>query len=410
CCWYMKAGHFISGKRIPCAFVSTNSISQGEQPGVLWPILWRRFGFKIHFAHRTFAWESEAQGAAHVHVIVVGFSNFDAAKKLIHDYEEGKNGPTISPATNINPYLVDGNDCVLKSRPHTIAGAPAMNFGSMPNDDGQLILDADEKRELLSRAPRAAAFLRPLVSAKEYFSGAERWCIWLKDVPIQQYRNLPGVKERIEAVREYRLRSNRAAPKRLAERPFQFAEIRQPDSNFIVLPRHSSERRVYIPFSYFGPESIVHDSCLFIPNATPFHFGILTSAMHMAWVRQVCGRIKSDLRYSAKLVYNNFPWPVDVTDARRAKVEECAQALLDVRQKHLDGGQTLADLYDPLYMPGDLLKAHRALDRAVDRCYRKEKFDSERERIEFLFRLYEQLTTPLAVSEEPKKRRARKRS
>jgi len=412
-CWYVKAGEYIIGRHTPCAFVSTNSITQGEQPGVLWPILWRKFQFKIHFAHRTFAWESEARGAAHVHVVIIGFSNYDVPRKLIFDYEKKKkqgDEPFRIEVSNINPYLVEGRDLALLNRTHPIAAVPPMNFGNMPNENGRLILDSDEKRQLLKAAPNAAQFIRPLISAKEYFHGVQRWCIWLKDVAPGAYRGIPEIMDRVAAVKEYRRKSDRAATKRLSSLPYLFGEIRQPQSRYVLLPRHSSERRTYIPFTYFQPRYIAHDSCLTLPNATLYHFGVLTSAMHIAWVCQVCGRLESRYRYSAKLVYNNFPWPPNATKAQRRKVEECAQKALKARQKYLDGISTLADLYDPLTMPDDLLKAHQALDQAVDRCYRRERFHSERERVEFLFKLYEELTSPLAPSPPARQGRARRRT
>lgn len=407
-CWYVKAGEYIKGQNIRCAFVSTNSVTQGEQPGVLWPILWNKYGIKINYAHRTFPWKSEARGAAHVHVVIIGFSNHDSEGKMIFDYEQNPNAPTIIHPTNINPYLVEGNDIVLMSRSKPICDVPEMAFGNMPNDDGNLILSAEEKNDLLKCAPNAAEFIKPLISAKEYFDNIERYCIWLKDINPHKYRTIPQIVQRIKAVQIYREESKREATKRLASVPHLFGEIRQPASNYVLVPRHSSERRAYIPLSYYIPEYIAHDSCLTISNATPFHFGVLTSAMHMAWVRQVCGRLESRYRYSAKLVYNNFPWPLDATAEQKAKVEECAKNVLDIRQGYLDKGATLADLYDPLTMPAPLLKAHQTLDMAVDRCYRSKPFKSERERVEYLFQLYEQITTPLAPSPRGKTRRAKR--
>ncbi len=275
----------------------------------------------------------------------------------------------------------------------------------MPNDNGFLVLDADDKMRLVTTCPQAGRFIRPLISAKEYLNGAERWCIWLKDSCPSSFRGVPEIEERIASVKSYRLQSHRSSTRALAQTPYLFGEIRQPTTSFVLFPRHSSERRAYVPLSYFGPENIVHDSCLFLPNATPYHFGVLTSAMHMAWVRCVCGRLKSDYRYSAKLVYNNFPWPQSPTAAQMAKVEERAANVLAVRQRYIAQGQTLADLYDPLYIPATLLKAHQALDLAVDRCYRSAPFGTDRERVEFLFSLYEALTAPLVSDAGPKKKR-----
>jgi len=390
CCWYIRAAQYIRGTQIKVAFVSTNSITQGEQPGILWPLLFR-LDLKIHFAHRTFAWESEARGRAHVHVVIIGFGAFDTGNKRIYDYEDSH--VTVHVVTNISPYLVEGSDAALQNREHPISNVPEMQFGNMPNDDGNLLLTDEEKRQLLQWAPGARTLVRPLLSAQEYLHGANRWCLWLKDVPPQKISQFDEVHRRVKAVRDYRAASKRAATKELAKYPALFGEIRQPTANFVLIPRHSSETRRYIPVSYFNPEFIVSDSCLFLSDASLFHFGVLTSAMHMAWVKQVCGRIKSDYRYSVKLVYNNYPWPTGATKKQRAAVEKAAQVVLDARAKYPTS--TLADLYDPLTMPAPLLKAHQALDRAVDRCYRPDPFPSDRHRVEYLFALYEKITAPL---------------
>ena len=409
-CWYAKAGEYIHNSNIRCAFVSTNSISQGEQPGILWPILYLRFGLKIHFAHRTFPWESEAKGKAHVHVVIIGFGNIDIKEKLIFEYEKNAKEPLTLRVANINPYLVEGNDLVIYNRSKPINEVSEMTFGNMPNDDGNLILNREEKERILAKAPKIGQFIRPLICAKEYLRGIERWCIWLKDVPPSEYRSINEIRERINAVRVYRLNSNRNATKELVKVSYLFGEIRQPDSDFILLPRHSSERRTYIPFMYFTPDNIVHDSCLFISDASLFDFGLLSSAMHMAWMRQVCGRLKSDFRYSAKLVYNNFPRPNEAKDLQKDRVSKEVQIVIEIRNKYFESGSTLDDLYDPLYMPPDLLKAHQNLDRATDRCYRSQPFTNERQRIQFLFQLYEKQTAPiLPVTKQKRRRRSLKK-
>jgi hypothetical protein len=394
CGWYLRAAQYIRGTHIRVGFVSTNSISQGEQPGILWPILFRNLKLKIHFAHRTFAWESEARGKAHVHVVIIGFGAFDTAAKRIYDYESEK--VNVVPANNISPYLIEGRDAALDNREKPICNVPEIQFGNMPNDDGYFLLTGQEKRAWVKKEPSAGKFLRPLLSAKEYLHGEERWCLWLENAPAEDIRASKEILRRIEAVRQYRAASRREATKKLAGSPKLFGEIRQPAAKFVLVPRHSSETRLYIPLSYFSPEHIVSDSCLFIPHATLFHFGVLSSGMHMAWVRQVCGRLKSDYRYSGKLVYNNFPWP-KATPKQRWLVQQKARAVLAARERHLPprGMATLADLYDPLAMPTDLLRAHTELDRAVEKCYRSERFHSDRERVELLFSLYEKFTAPL---------------
>jgi hypothetical protein len=391
CCWYLRAAQFIRGTQIEVAFVSTNSITQGEQPGILWHLLFRNLDLKIHFGHRTFAWESEARGKAHVHVVIIGFGAFDIGSKRIFDHDGAS--LTVVPATNISPYLVEGKDFALQNREEPVSNVPEMQFGNMPNDDGNLLLADEEKQQLLQFEPGAGKFIRPLLSAQEYLHGANRWCLWLKDVSPEEINRFDEIRRRVKAVHDYRAASKRAATKELAKYPALFGEIRQPTDNFVLIPRHSSETRLYIPLSYFDPSYIVGDSCLFLPRATLYHFGVLSSEMHMAWLRQVCGRLESRYRYSNKLVYNNFPWPVGVVAKQMAGVEAAAQTVLDVRGNYPLA--TLAEIYDPLTMPATLVKAHEALDRAVEHCYRTNPFHSDRERVEHLFGLHEKLTAPL---------------
>jgi restriction-modification enzyme MmeI-like protein len=392
--WYRKAAEYIQGTRIVVGFVSTSSISQGEQVGVLWNPLFQRFGLKIHFGHRTFAWISEARGMAHVHVVIIGFGAFDTANKRIYDYEGEK--PTVVTAKNISPYLIEGADFAVTSRSKPICDVPACEYGSKPTDGGHLIVEEEERRQFLAENPNAKKYLRTLLCAEEYLYSIPRWCLWLVDASPADIRNIPGIKKRVDAVREFRLASKKVSTQKMAEMPSVFAEIRQPQSRFMVIPQHTSETRKYVPFGYFDAKHIVHNSCSAIPDATFFHFGVLTSAIHMAWVRQICGRLESRYRYSTRLVYNNFPWP-DATAEQRERVEAKARAVLAARGPHLPprGLGTLADLYDPLTMPPDLLRAHAELDRAAEKCYRAERFHSDRERVEFLFSLYEKLTAPL---------------
>ncbi|MEI6280194.1 MAG: type IIL restriction-modification enzyme MmeI, partial [Verrucomicrobiae bacterium] len=395
-CWYRKAADYIQGTNLQVAFVSTNSISQGEQVGLLWEFLFSHYTLKIQFAHRTFSWESEARGKAHVHVVIIGFGTSNRLPKFIYDYVADTDKATFVEAENISPYLAAGGNLTLRNRSKPISDVPEAQFGCMPNDDGNLLFNDVEKSAFLAVEPQAAPLFRPFLSAHEYFHGESRWCLWLADAEPALIRRCPKVIERIEAVRSYRLSSTREATRKLAAFPGLFGEIRAPSSQFVLLPRHSSENRAFIPFSYFEPSAIPADSCLFLEDAEIYHFGVLSSVMHMAWVKQVCGRLKSDYRYSAGLVYNNYPWP-SPTPEQRAKVEACAAAVLAAREPHLPprGMSTLADLYDPLTMPVALSKAHADLDRAVEKCYRPEPFRSDRERVEHLFRLYEQLTAPL---------------
>ena len=405
--WYRKAAEYIQGTRIVVGFVSTNSIAQGEQVGALWNPLFQRFGLKIHFAHRTFSWMSEARGMAHVHVVVIGFGAFDAATKRLYDYEGA--GPTVVNAQNISPYLIEGPDVVVVSRSTPLCDVPACEYGNKPTDGGYLIIEEKDRQQFLRENPEAKKYLRRLLCAEEYLHSIPRWCLWLVDALPADLRNIQGIRQRIEAVRVFRLASKKAPTRAKASEPSLFAEIRQPKSRYIVIPQHTSENRRYIPFGYFGPKVILHNSCSCVPDASPFHFGVLSSALHMAWVRIVGGRLKSDYRYSGSMVYNNFPWP-SPTANQRDGVEERAKAVLAAREPHLSprGLGTLADIYDPLAMPAALLKAHAALDRAVERCYRPEPFRSDRERVEFLFSLYEKLTAPLLpVTQKTGGRRAK---
>jgi len=384
--WYIKAAEYIQGTNIAVAFVSTNSIAQGEQVGILWPELLRR-GVKINFAHRTFRWTNEAPGKAAVHCVIIGFSLKESGSKKIFDYEDPAGEPHSIDAKNINPYLIDAGDMVIISRRKPMCNVPPAVFGSMPNDAGQFLFDNERERdEFLAREPGAKKFIRPLVSAKEYLQGGLRYCLWLKDASPEELKNLPEVMRRIEAVRLHRELSSRGATKKLAETPYLFGEDRQPKSEYILIPRVSSERRRYVPFGFFNSETIAGDTCIVIPDAEKYHFGILQSHMHMAWMRQVCGRLESRYRYSNELVYNNFPWPENPTSEQKKGVEEAAQVVLDARAKFSKA--TLAELYDPDTMPKALLDAHHALDRAVDRCYGTRTFKTESERLEFLFELY----------------------
>ena len=400
--WYFKAAEYIQGTRVVVGFVSTNSITQGEQVGILWNALFR-LGIKIHFGHRTFPWESEARGKAHVHVVILGFGNFDTGNKRIYDYEGDK--VTVTNARNISPYLVEGNDRVVTKRSTSISRAPEIVFGSMPNDGGHLLLSEDEKRGLLARDPAAAKFVKPFLGSEEFINGIPRWCLWLVDASPQDLRAMPEVMKRVEAVKEQRLKSSRGATRNLARVPTLFGEIRQPSRRYLAIPEVSSERRSYIPIAFLNADIIASNKLYTISEADLFTFGVLSSAMHMAWVRQVSGRLESRYQYSGKVVYNNFSFPERPAIKQRDAVEAAAQAVLDARKEFRDA--TLGDLYDPLTMPPALVKAHSDLDRAVDLCYRPQPFENERQRVEYLFALYEKLTAPL-IAPAKKGRRKRK--
>jgi len=392
--WYLVASQYIRGTPVRCGFVSTNSICQGEQVGVLWPELFRR-GVKIHLAHRTFQWMSEARGRAHVHVVIVGFGIADRANKIIYDYEEIDGEPTAVPAANISPFLVPGPDVAISNRSTPLCDSPDIGIGNKPIDDGNYLFTGAEMKAFVQAEPAAKRFFHPWYGAEEFINGGHRWCLWLGDVRPDELRAMPAVMERIGNVRRFRLASKSAPTRAIASAPTRFHVENMPKSRFLVIPGVSSEKRPFIPIGFLKPSDIASNLLYVVPAATAYHFGVLTSQMHMAWVRQVCGRLESRYRYSNKLVYNNFPWPQDVSTRQRSVVEACAEEVLAARAAHK--GQTLADLYDPLAMPKDLRDAHKDLDRAVDKCYRAAPFTSERHRVEYLFDLYQKLSAPLTA-------------
>ncbi len=398
--WYIKAAQYIQNTKIECAFVSTNSIAQGEQVAVLWNELFNKYGIKINFAHRTFAWDSEAGGKAHVHVVIIGFATFDKTVKYLFEYQD-INGNTHKLTTkNINPYLTSGENTIVNARTTPIGSIPAMHFGSMPRDGGHLILSLKEKDEMIYSDAITQKWIHTYIGAEEFINNKKRWCLWLVGANPSEIKQSTLIMKRISLVKEFRLASKADSTRKFAEVPTLFCQIAQPKANYILIPATSSERRKYIPMGFCSKDDIVANSCFAVPNATIYHFGVLTSEMHMVWTKYVCGRLKSDYRYSKDIVYNNFPWPKDVPEAKTKKVEEKAQAVLDARASFPQC--SLADLYDPITMPPALVKAHQELDKAVDACYGK-TFATERERIEFLFNLYAQYTAPLIAAAKAKK-------
>ncbi|HMK55429.1 MAG TPA: DNA methyltransferase, partial [Dissulfurispiraceae bacterium] len=374
-------------ERVKIAFVSTNSITQGEQVGVLWPEL-LRLGVKIHFAHRTFKWSNEARGMAAVHCVIIGFALYDTECKFIFDYEDVKGEPHSLEAQNINPYLINSADLIAAKRLKPITDVPEMIFGTKLVDDGHFVLSTTERANLIKDCPGMKRFLRPLIGGEEFLNASERWCLWLNDASPTELRSCPPVMKRIELVKQFRLSSKKVPTVQLASTPTLFGEIRQPKTDYLLIPKVSSERRDYIPLGFFKADIIASGSALIIPEATLYHFGVLSSALHMAWMRTVCGRLESRYQYSASIVYNNFPWPEITTtnspqppltsragEKQVRAIEEAAQAVLDARAAHPES--SLADLYDPVAMPPDLRKAHQALDRAVDAAYGKKGFTSD---------------------------------
>jgi hypothetical protein len=402
--WFKQAAEYIWETRIKVGFVATNSITQGEQVPLVWGELLDRYDLTIHFAHRTFAWESEARGKAHVHVVVIGFAAFANGPKRLYDYDADPRNPTESPVSTISPYLTPGASVLVAKRQRPLADVPEMRCGNKPSDGGHLILTDAERKDLLREEPGAKKYLRRYTGSQEFINGNMRWCLWLEDASRADLRGLPRVWQRVEQVGKFREKSTAGPTKRAAQTPTAFLYISQPATDYILIPEVSSSRRRYIPIGLVSKNVISANTNFLVPAADLYLFGVLTSAMHMAWVRQVGGRLKSDYRYSGSMVYNTYPWPQSPTAKQRAAVEAAARNMLDAREEHLARGATLADLYDALAMPPKLVKAHAALDRAVDRCYRRQPFTSDRQRVEFLFALYERLTAPL-VSPRRKKRR-----
>ena len=403
--WFYRAAEYIQGTQIKVGLVATNSITQGEQVPLVWGLLFDRFKIKIHFAHRTFAWISEARGKAHVHVVIIGFGAFDVAGKKIYDYETET--ATVTTASNISPYLTPGSDAFVTKQSKPICDVPEMRCGNKPSDGGNLILTDEEKTVFLREEPTAKKFLRRFTGSEEFINGNMRWCLWLVGANPDELRSMPKVMERVQKVREFRLKSTAEPTRKAAKTPTSFFFVSQPEEHFIAIPEVSSERRQYIPIGFLPPKTIVSNKIYVIPSPSLYLFGVLSSAVHMAWVKQVAGRLESRFQYSGSMVYNNFPWPSPAAEQRK-RVEEKAQAVLTAREPHLPphGMSTLADLYDPLSMPPALAKAHAELDRAVEKCYRPEPFDSDRNRVEYLFALYEKLATPfMPAARKAKSRR-----
>jgi hypothetical protein len=432
--WFLKAGAYINqpspalraGEGAPrldrgaeeghpktkIAFVSTNSITQGEQVAQLWPLLFDRYKLEIAFAHRTFAWGSEARGMAHVHVVIIGLtrSDMEPAVKRLFSYENIKGEPVESQHAALTAYLVDATNLknrhlAILERREPISPVPITRMGTKVVDNGHYVFDDLEKAEFLSKEPSSADLFVPYLGSLQFINGVNRWLLKVSGIAPNKLRSMPLVSERISWVRAFRLNSQKAATRSLAEMPTEFEVTTIPNSPFLAIPEVSSERRKYIPIGWLEPPTIPSNKLIIRTHAKKSDFGILTSAMHMAWVSQVGGRLKSDFQYSGGIVYNTFPWP-DMSPDQEAKISALAQAVLDARAAWPNS--TLADLYDPDLMPPNLRKAHQTLDLAVDRLYRKAPFASERERVEHLFGLYEKMVAPLEAAAKAKPKRAKK--
>ena len=406
--WFLKAGEYCYGRSARIAFVATNSITQGEQVSQFWPTLFERYGLEIAFAHRTFAWGSDARGAAHVHVVILGLTDRKSApaKRRLFLYENAKREVEEAEADSIGPYLVDAGrlrdpHLVVERRRSPLSGFPGICVGTKPVDGGHYILDRDQRAELLEREPGAATLIHPFLGGREHINGRKRWILVPSGASASELRSMPRVMRQVDAVRKYRAGEAGNLGQSLADNPTQFHVTVIPDGEFLVIPEVSSERRKYVPIGYLKPPVIPSNQLLVVENAELHHFAMLTSAMHMAWLRLTGGRLESRLRYSSGLVYNTFPVPQGAPDLSQLKPH--AQAVLDARAAH--PGESLAALYDPQAMPQQLRRAHAELDRAVDRLYRREAFTSELERVEHLLSLYEELSTPLSADARPKRRR-----
>lgn len=390
-CWYKKAAQYMQGTAIEAAFVSTNSICQGEQVPILWPDLMQKHGVTINFAYQTFKWQNEARGMAAVYCVIIGFALKGRKEKELFHFAAVTGNPVKSLVKQINAYLIDAPPVFIDKKSAPICKAPEMIFGSMPNDGGYYLLTKEERKILIKENPGISKVIRPFMGADEFINNIPKYCIWLHGMSPEKYRSIKTVQERIKKVKAHRESSTRQATRKLAEFPAVFGEIRQPETGYLFIPRVSSERRRYIPIGFMSKKTIAGDTALVLPNAGYYEFGVLTSVMHMAWMSYVGGRLKSDYRYSASIVYNNFPWP-SPTARQKEKVENEARTVLDIRSHYPDS--SLADLYDPNTMPPELVKAHQKLDKAVEAAYGK-TFTNNADRAAHLFYLYQTLTEGL---------------
>ena len=411
--WYLKASQLIQDTKIKVAFVSTNSIVQGEQVGNIWNLLFSKYKIKIHFAHQTFRWTNEARGNAGVHCVIIGFANFDTNNKTIFEYENIKSEPHEIKVKNINAYLVEGKDQFINRRKKPICNVPQLVKGNQPTDDGNFLFTQEEKSNFIKTEPNSEPWFRKFIGASEFINNTERWCLWLKEISPAELKKLPYVCERIKKVQNYRLKSSKLATIKKAQTPTLFDEIRHTENDYLVIPEVSSENRNYLPIGYVTKDIISSNKNYMLPNANIFHFGILNSKFHNVWTKNISGRLESRIQYSNGIVYNNFPWPENPTEKQITNIEAKAQKVLDVRAQFQfpssggvsEGrrGSSLADLYGNLTMPPALIKAHNELDKAVDLAYRNVAFTSEANRMVYLFELYEKYTANLFTKEKVKK-------
>jgi hypothetical protein len=390
--WYkVAADYMLNNNATAVAFVSTNSITQGEQVPILWNYLFQKYKLKINFAHRTFRWGNEARGNAHVHVVIIGFSLDNKEEKLLFEYETFTSDPTVIRCKNISPYLTPASDIVITKRSKPLLDYPTMRCGNKPSDGGHLILDDIERKELLNKYPASSKFIKLFLGSEEFINNKVRYCLWLKDASPSEIKSIDIILSRVQKVKEFRLKSTAEPTRKAASTPYLFFFISQPNTNYIAIPEVSSERRNYIPIGFLNKDIIASNKIYIIETSSMYMFGVLSSVMHMSWTRLVAGRLESRYQYSGSMVYNNFPWAKKVSEKQKEAVEKAAQAVLDARAQFPNA--SLADLYDPNTMPPALVKAHQSLDKAVDLCYRPQPFPNETKRIEFLFELYDKYTS-----------------
>ncbi|MFV0361910.1 MAG: type IIL restriction-modification enzyme MmeI, partial [Suipraeoptans sp.] len=397
-CWFFKARECIAGYNASFAFVTTNSICQGEQVALLWPnILSEKI--EIGFAYQSFKWTNNAKGNAGVTVIIVSIRNVSNKEKYLFDSNMRK------LAKNINPYLLDASNVIVIGRNKPISKIPEMNFGSMPNDEGNLLLDKSERQKLLSDYPESKSIIKKFSGSREFIRGEDRYCLWITEENKQFAFSIPEIKRRIDSCEKYRNNSKREATNKLSKFPHRFGEVRYIDSESIIVPSVSSERREYIPMGFLNGDTIISNLAFGIYNAYPWLFAMLTSKMHVLWVKSVGGYLGTSIRYSAKVCYNTFPFP-NITIKDKENLNQYVFDILDERSKYPE--KTMAQLYDPDIMPSELKKAHRELDAAIERCYRLQPFTSDTERLEYLFKMYEEMLQKDTLFTKQKKSRTKK--
>jgi len=399
--WYIKAAKYIQNTKIKVAFVSTNSIVQGEQTSILWGQLMNKYKIKIHFAHRTFKWNNEAKGNAAVFCVIVGFANYDTANKSIFEYEDIKGEAHELKAKNINAYLIDANNIFINSKSNPICKTPEIGIGNQPIDGGHYLFSNDEKNEFINKEPLSEKYFYKWIGGDEFLNNKDRWCLYIGNANPSELKNLPYVIEKIKLVREFRLNSQRKSTLKLAQTPTKFQGENIPINDYLVMPEIALNKRKYFTVGYVSKDILSSNLVKIMPNGNLYHFGIMSSFMFITWFKSVGGQLGNQHRFSKDIVYNNFPWPENPSEKAIKSIEEKAQKVLDARQQFPNS--SLADLYDPLTMPPALIKAHNELDKAVDLAYRPQAFTSEANRMVFLFELYEKYTADLFTKEKTQK-------